>query len=138
MGDITSEPSISYTGVLLDEVSRAKLLSHVDWMIPKSYKRIAHHLTVNMGSLSEKNSRDLIGKTITMIVDSWSLDTRVYAVRVVRIKPTLHMQNEVPHITVACNYAEGKPVNSNELTNWIALPEQIELQGTLFEFGFEP
>ena len=45
-----------------------------------------------------------------------------------------HSDNNIPHITIAVNVANGgKPVMSNKITNWQTLDKPIELSGVIEE-----
>ena len=106
-----------YTAVILDEKSRSQLLAQL--IIPEGWEIIADHVTINMGAA--KNVQ--LGSCVDLIVKSYALDDRVMAVAVDGDIPS---DNEIKHITIAVNRRNGgKPVHSNKLTNWIAIPELI-------------
>lgn len=50
MLNILENKKISYSAVLLDEPSREKLLRAIEDKIPKDWKVLAHHMTINLGS----------------------------------------------------------------------------------------
>lgn len=104
-----------YTAVVLDEKSRSQLLAQLN--IPQDWEIIADHLTINMGAA--KNV--MLGSHVDLVIKSYALDDRAMAVAVDGDIPS---DNEIKHITIAVNRKNGgKPVHSNKLTNWIAIPE---------------
>lgn len=108
--DMYKQSDVLYSCVLLDNQSRATLLSMVD-EIPDGWKVIAHHMTINLGELKDKSD---LGNEVTLTVESVGLSDMAMAVRV----SGFPSKNEIPHITVAINPDGGKPVMSNEITNW--------------------
>lgn len=110
--DMYKQSDILYSAVVLDEGSRAALLSRVEDMIPDDWKVIAHHMTIAFGK-PVPNQEDL-GKEVTLYVEAIGLSDMVMAVRVEGYPST----NAIPHITIAINPDGGKPVMSNDITKW--------------------
>ena len=108
--DMYKQSDVLYSCVLLDNQSRATLLSMVD-EIPDGWKVIAHHMTINLGELKDKSD---LGNEVTLTVESVGLSDMAMAARV----SGFPSKNEIPHITVAINPDGGKPVMSNEITKW--------------------
>ena len=119
--------SVSYTGVVLDERSRAALLAVMRDRIPDGWRVIAHHMTINLGPA--RNGGD-VGKRVTLRVLGWAADERTVAVKVEGHPST----NAQPHITVAVNIAAGaKPKDSNLHTRWNRMGSPLTLVGTVEE-----
>src|SRR4051794_30528636 len=129
--------AICYTGVVLDEPSRDRLLTRVGGMIPEGYRRIGHHMTINLGPLDPAlNPASVLGRAVALRAVSWGLDGRVLAVGV---EAPVRSTNPRPHVTVACNYdAGGEPRHSNELAEWRPLPEPFELTRVVQEVPLPP
>ena len=110
--------SVSYTAVILDEKSKADLLSRIPF--PKNWTLFAHHFTINLGAAATGPAVALLGREAKMTVVSVASDDRVLAVKIETDVPST---NNTKHITVAVNkIAGGKPSQSNNLTNWEPIP----------------
>lgn len=124
---------VSYSAVVLDDKSRARLLRVFSPMIPEGWKIYAHHMTIKMGPLDigTKEKQDMIdGEEITLKVVDYGMDDKVMAVGV----EGYHTTNAKAHITLAVNRADGgKPFMSNKLTEWRPLGFPLELTGTVSE-----
>lgn len=125
---------ISYSAVVLDEVSRAKLLSNpqISSLITKNHTIIAHHMTIKLGSLRGTRHESRVGKEEHMVAVKVGtyMDGAVIAVALWGGKS----DNKIPHITIAID--ESKPVkakDSNNITNWKDLESPVVLQGTVME-----
>lgn len=130
-----------YTAVVLDEASRADLLScfgepsrlgpafGASWLVK------AHHMTIDTKPAAKAGVADLVGKEFTLEVKAFGMmmvgpDAGICAVKVECAAPS---KNAVKHITVA--HADGvKPFRSNEITEWKEhVGEPIVLRGTVVE-----
>lgn len=109
--DMYKQSNVLYSCVLLDNQSRTTLLDIIGDKIPEGWKVIAHHMTINMGELKDKTD---IGKDVTLTVEAIGLSDMAMAVRV----SGYPSKNEIPHVTIAVNPNGGKPVMSNQITNW--------------------
>lgn len=121
-----------YTALVLDKDSKERLVRRFAHLIPGDWDVIAHHMTINMGPIS-KGPADpsLLGKAAELTVVSVAADDKVMAVGVTSDVPSKNAQK---HITLAVNReGGGKPVMSNNLSNWEALPEHFDLYGTVEE-----
>lgn len=121
-----------YTALVLDKESKERLVRRFAHLIPANWDIIAHHMTINMGPIS-KGPADpsLLGQTAELTVVAVAADDKVMAVEVTSDVPS---KNAKKHITLAVNReGGGKPVMSNNLSNWEALPEQLDLYGTIGE-----
>lgn len=119
---------ISYSAVVLDDKSRAKLLKVFGELVPEGWETIAHHMTITMGGLPE-HLKKFNGTTVRLTVDSVGYDDKVIALGVTGFES----KNKQPHITLAVNRSNGgKPVMSNNLTNWTKIP-RINITGRITE-----
>jgi len=124
---------IAYSAVILDEKSRSKLLSFVNSYIPDGWKKIANHMTINLGEINPEFEKYL-GMTIPLKVIGVGFSDKVIAVKVEGF-PT---KNKIPHITVAVNrQAGGKPKMSNDITNWQPIQFSLELTGKVEEVPYK-
>ena len=110
--DMYKQSDVLYSAVVLGEGSRAALLSRVEDVIPKGWKVIAHHMTIAFGK-PVPNQEDL-NKEVTLTVTELGLSDMAMAVRV----EGYQSNNAIPHITIAINPDGGKPVMSNNITDW--------------------
>jgi hypothetical protein len=113
-----TEQKISYSGVVLDEQSKQKLL---ELSIPEGWEPVAHHMTITMGPLQHpKGKHDFsefypAGAEVSLPVVAVGQDERAMAVKV---KPPAEINKKIsfPHVTVAVNReAGGKPFHSNKI-----------------------
>ena len=120
-----------YSAVVLDDKSHDKL---VKWAKEKfsiiTYEKweiIAHHMTIKLGELPSYLEDDK-GSTQTLEVTAFASDSKVIAVRVNGYFTT----NKIPHVTIAVNRSKGgKPVMSNNLTNWQPIIKPFSVRGTV-------
>jgi tRNA nucleotidyltransferase/poly(A) polymerase/2'-5' RNA ligase len=126
-----------YSGVILDEESRQKLIKVFSRMIPKDWEIITHHMTIKTGRLDpDSNEKKDIenNKTVELSVLDYAMDDKVMAVGV-KGYPS---QNTKPHITLGVNRNDdGKPAMSNNLTNWKPLGFPLKLTGKVREIEEE-
>ncbi len=129
-----TKPNVSYTGVVLDDESRHRLLLWVGLTQP-TWVTYCHHMTVNMGPFkADLNPEAKLGQKYTLKATHFASSDKVVAVKVVC--PDLKTVNKTPHITVVVNVDNGgKPKHSNDLPDdrWLELCEEIDLIGTLEE-----
>lgn len=127
----TSSKKVSYSAVVLDQNSATSLIQKMKPFIPEDWKVIAHHMTIGMGELKNKEEID---KEVELQVTGWAKDQNVLAVLVSGYD---RQDGLVPHITVAVNEAGGaKPKDSNKLSGWQPLSAQINLNGIVKEVYF--
>lgn len=127
----TSSKKVSYSAVVLDQNSAISLIQKMKPFIPEDWKVIAHHMTIGMGELKNKEEID---KEVELKVTGWAKDQNVLAVLVSGYD---RQDGLVPHITVAVNEAGGaKPKDSNKLSGWQPLSAQINLNGIVKEVYF--
>lgn len=110
--DIYTDSGILYSAVVLDAVSKTKLLDTLQDKIPQGWKPIASHMTIVFGK-GVKNKEE-IGKNVDLTVTELGVSDMAMAVKV----EGYGSEKTIPHITVAINPNGGKPVMSNEITKW--------------------
>jgi hypothetical protein len=126
---------ISYTGILLDDLSHNKLVLLLGKHFPiesESWKVYAHHMTVCLGGLSV-DKKNLAGKVCKPTVSAIGKSDMAIAVRLSGDGTEL-TTNAIPHVTLAVNPNGGKPVMSNQITDWTKIDNTFILVGTIKEF----
>jgi len=135
--------NITYSGVVLDDDSRNKLLSTLiypnyefsDWI------KIAHHSTICMGELPEHLKKYWLNEEVTLTATEFGFNDKAAAVKVTgffSISKPNSIENEGPkfqHITLAINPIDAKPADSNEITEWQEI-NPIRLSGIIKEIEF--
>ena len=113
-----NEQNISYSGVVLDDESKQKLL---DLSIPEGWESVAHHMTITMGPLVHKKGKHDFseaypaGAVRELPVVAVGQDERAMAVQV-QTPSEISKKISFPHVTVAVNRAGGgKPFHSNKI-----------------------
>jgi hypothetical protein len=124
--DMYKQSDVLYSAVVLDEGSRNSLLSRVEDEIPNDWKIIAHHMTIIFGK-PVPNQEDL-GKEVILKVTELGISDMAMAVKV----EGYPSKNNIPHITLAINPDGGKPVLSNDITNWKKL-KPFNIKGKVTE-----
>jgi len=114
--DMYSSSDILYSAVVLDETSKSMLLNRFKSEIPKGWKLIAHHMTIEFGKGVE-NKEDL-GKLVTLTITELGISDMAMAVKV----DGYPSKKEIPHITLAVNPNGGKPAMSDKITDWTPVP----------------
>lgn len=127
--------NIAYSAVVLDEKSHNLLRSLIPTIVPKSvaheWNPYCHHMTINMGELPAEK-KGYLGKEIRLYVTHIDWDTKVMAVKV-KDNENLSV-NKTPHVTLAVNKnAGGKPVMSNDLSQWKPLKRKFYIFGKVEE-----
>lgn len=134
---------ITYSAVVLDDESRNKLLSTLiypniefaDWI------KIAHHMTICMRDLPEHLKKYWLDEEVTLTAREFGFNDKAAAVKVTgffTITKSHEIEGEGPkfqHITLAINPSNGKPSDSNLITEWQEI-ESIKLRGTIKEIPF--
>jgi hypothetical protein len=111
--------AIAYSGVVLDEESRNKLL---ELGIPEGWEPVAHHMTIApfASLIHPKGKHDFSqdyppGSEITLPLIAVGQDERAMAVKV-QVPGPISKKIKFPHITVAVNReGGGKPKHSNQI-----------------------
>lgn len=119
-----------FASVVLDDTSKGKLLKAIGNMIPEGWDVIAHHMTINFGKGLPEDLKDDLGKMVQLRGVSVGLSDMAMAVGV----EGYYSDNDKPHITIAVNRSEGgKPVMSNDISNWDKLDNPINISGKVTE-----
>ena len=131
--------SVAYSGVVLDDASRQKLLDSVD--IPEGWEPIAHHMTITLGPLLHpKGKHDFSknygpGDEVDLKVTDIALDDRAMAVKV-EAPHEISKRIAFPHITVAVHREKGgKPFHSNKIPadNFKPIEGELMVRGIVQE-----
>ena len=104
--------NVLYSAVVLNDNSKSDLLNRLEGQIPEGWNIIAHHMTIVFGK-PVPNQEDL-NKDVTLTVTELGLSDMAMAVKV----EGYPSNNAIPHITIAVNPNGGKPVMSNDITEW--------------------
>ena len=110
--DKTKESDVLYSCILLEEASQNVIFHNLRNEIPEGWTRLGHHMTINLGPLKDKS---LLGRKEYLIVTHVGISDMAMAVKV---KTDLKTKNDFAHVTVAINPDGGKPVMSNDITEW--------------------
>lgn len=127
--DLLVEELPSYAGVKLDEESRNLLLK--EFPAPTNWRSYAHHMTIKLGALDPNTQRDFgvsVSQRVQLQVVAVGLSERAFAVQVKGVKST----NRIPHVTIAVS-PDGKPRDSNDITEWKPVTVSLTLSGVVFE-----
>jgi len=110
--DMYPQSDVLYSCVLLEKASQNVLFYNLEKMIPEGWVRIGHHMTICMGPLKDKT---ILGTDQYLVVNKVGISDMAMAVAV---ESDIETKNKIPHVTVAINPDGGKPVMSNDITNW--------------------
>lgn len=118
--DMYKQSNILYSAVVLTEGSHNSLVFNLEDEMIVGWNIFAHHMTINLGELKDKSQ---IGEKVILEVTHIGESDMTMAVKV----NGFPSKNEIPHITIAINPDGGKPVMSNQITNWRPIkPFRIE------------
>jgi predicted kinase len=120
----TKPKKVLYSAVVLDEISRNLLFKAFSEYIPEDWKKIGHHMTIAFGK-GVDDEADL-GKEVGLNVTDIGVSDMAIAVKV----EGYPSKNAIPHITLAINPDGGKPVMSNQITNWEPIGG-LKIRGTV-------
>ena len=125
--------NISYSAVVLDEQSRERLINRFKSIIPEEFEIIAHHMTINLDEIDPEYEKYL-GLAVRLTVNDIAMNDKVIAVGV---SSEIKSVNAKSHITLAVNRVnDGKPVMSNNLTNWERLRRPLSLRGKVTQVEY--
>lgn len=125
-----------YCGVFLDKESKSRLEKIATKLVDNDWKLYCHHMTIAFNNGSEKSIelyefyKNYFGARTEIIATHIGISDDAVAVKVQFNGDTL---NKTPHVTLATPI-NGKPVNSNYITNWKPLKTPIKLMGFFSEF----
>ena len=121
--------SIAYSGVVLDDRSRHRLIQKFKDIIPNEFEIVAHHMTINQGEINPDYMKNL-GMTVRLFINDVAMNDKVIALGV----SGFYSENIKPHITLAINTNEGgKPMMSKDLTDWNNLKRPFLVTGRVSE-----
>lgn len=124
--------NVSYSAVVLDDKSRTRLIERFGSNIPEGWEIVAHHMTINLGEIDPEYQK-YIGMPVRLSVDDIAIDDKVIAVGV----SGFNSRNNKAHITLAVNRKEGgKPMMSNNLTNWQKIKRPLLITGKVTEVQY--
>lgn len=110
--DMYKDSDVLYSAVVLDEKSKSLLMQAFRKIIPEDWKIYVHHMTIAFGKGIENKAE--LGKEVTLTVTKIGVSDMAIAAGV----EGYPSKSTIPHITLAINPNGGKPVMSNEITNW--------------------
>lgn len=126
---------VSYSAVVLSRSSKDNLLKQLNTMgiVPEGYEILAHHMTINMGEIAPEYEKYL-GFNVKLYANDYAIDDKVMAIGV----SGFSSKNTKPHITIAVNRSNGgKPMMSNNLTDWKPFKRPIMLDGKVTEVEYK-
>ena len=110
--DLYPTSDVLYSAVVLDQESHDILINTYAKEIPEGWKQFAHHMTIAFGKPVDKDEE---GKGIGLVVTEVGKSDMAIALKV----DGYPSANAIPHITLAINPNGGKPVMSNQITDWV-------------------
>ena len=125
-----------YIGIFLDKESSTKLMNALHDYIPNGWKVYCHHMTLAFNDCSDNAQKFYnfysphFGEKCTLQVVGCGISDKALAVQV---SSPCETSNKIPHITVAVA-PNGKPVDSNYITNWMNVNDGLTLKGIINEF----
>ena len=124
---VSMKKKILYSAVVLDDASKQILLNTIKGF--EGWTPFAHHMTIGFKkSLKDLGLKEHEGNTISLAVLEIGESDKAVAVRV----SGLVSKNTIPHVTVYTNpKTNGKPFDSNKITNWIDVESLIILKGVV-------
>jgi hypothetical protein len=130
-----------YSAIVLSEKSHEKLVKWANENVrvnnirlPVLVERVGwkmhcHHMTIQFPGTPDF-IQQYVGSEQKLEAIALGISDMAVAVRVVGF----HSDNKIAHVTVAVNAkAGGKPVMSNQITNWTKIPVPLKLSGTVEE-----
>lgn len=120
---------VGYTGVVLFDLEREKLLRQFRSMVPSHWAIKADHMTINVGPATDGQAANMLGRTAELEVRRFGISDKAAAVEVSTDVPS---ENKLKHITIAINPDGGSSKDSNQITDWKPVPT-MKLQGIIRE-----
>ena len=121
---------VLYSAVVLDSDARSHLLNIVKNYveIPFNWKKIAHHMTIVFKEGLPESLKDDLDKRVPLTLKNIGISDDAIAVEV----SGYPSKNKIPHVTIAIPQ-DGKPFNSNLITDWKPIEEDIVIYGKVSE-----
>lgn len=127
-----------YTAVVLEPGDQEYLREFCERFQLPSWERKCHHMTFYLGNVKDEHAQH-IDKAFLLTVDAVGKSDKAVALRVSHIHQCsqhpfvrIVLEKAVPHVTLLVNtLGGGKAKDSNDITEWEPLDEDIVLQGRL-------
>jgi len=136
------EESWIYIGIFLDKKSRKKLMNL--YPQPEGWKEIYDHMTVvyndstNMAYAVRDINQHNLNKKFKLKIIGPGISDKAYALQVELPKGVV-AANKITHITLAtCPATNGNAVDSNYITNWSKIYDNIYVTGEMKIFKPTP
>ena len=131
---------VSYAAVVLDSESHNLLLSTFVYPNPEfsDWIKIAHHLTICLRELPEHLKKYWLDEEVSLTVTHLGVSDKAIAVKVTGFYTLVDSKDAVlkfPHITLAINPFDAKPLDSNLITDWQPV-QHLKLNGVVKEIEF--
>lgn len=129
-----SENNVIYYGVFIDDESKGKLSSFIP---DDAYKVFCDHMTIAFKTQFTEEivsyCEEMLGEEVELTATHIGMTEDVIAVAV---ETECESLNNTKHITLCTLSPKGRPVQSNNITDWQPLPTPITLHGTVKAFPF--
>ena len=129
-----SENNVVYYGVFIDDESKGKLSSFIP---DDAYKVFCDHMTIAFKTQFTEEivsyCEEMLGEEVELTATHIGMTEDVIAVAV---ETECESLNNTKHITLCTLSPKGRPVQSNNITEWQPLPTPITLHGTVKAFPF--
>lgn len=129
-----SENNVIYYGVFIDDESKGKLSSFIP---DDAYKVFCDHMTIAFKTQFTEEivsyCEEMLGEEVELTATHIGMTEDVIAVAV---ETECESLNNTKHITLCTLSPKGRPVQSNNITDWRPLPTPITLHGTVKAFPF--
>ena len=129
-----SENNVVYYGVFIDDESKGKLSSFIP---DDAYKVFCDHMTIAFKTQFTEEivsyCEEMLGEEVELTATHIGMTEDVIAVAV---ETECESLNNTKHITLCTLSPKGRPVQSNNITDWQPLPTPITLYGTVKAFPF--
>lgn len=136
----SNNKKISYAAVVLDKDSQHLLLSTFVYPNPEfsDWIKIANHMTICLRELPEHLKKYWLDEEVYLTVTELGVSDKAIAVKVTGFYTLVDSKDAVlkfPHITLAINPFDAKPLDSNLITNWKPV-QHLKLNGVVKEIEF--
>ena len=132
---------IQYTGIVVDDSRKDRLLKTFNHLIPDDWQTIDEnmHVTIKLGGLDDHDPMNYhLNLPIYVRGTHIGVSDKAIALRVDITTDKIKSKNEIPHITLAYNKNAGaKPKDSNEITDWRELKRPINIRGVFQEVPYK-
>jgi len=131
---------IQYTGIVIDDLRKDRLLQLFDKYIPDDWKIINEnmHVTIKLGALDDIDPMKYhLNFPIHVNATHIGISDKAIALKVNIETDKIKSKNDIPHITLAYNKNGGaKPKDSNYITDWQELKRPIKIRGIFQEVPY--